>query len=148
MSTEYILELYKQLGHEQNKYVYFMLAAAASAMGFAIQKTTGMRVAWALVPIGIAIVLWSISFYYGSLNRIATNAVLHANLDLLKLYGKVHERQPPTTQTTEIAIKSTEEKLSIENEKAARYGIRQFRFLIAGGIAFLIWHIIEMIRVS
>jgi len=57
-----IFELYKQHQTGQDKYTYFLLATAAAAIAFAVQKTEGLRLSWWLLPSGAAILCRGASF--------------------------------------------------------------------------------------
>ncbi len=63
-----ISDLHKAHQVGQEKYAYFLLAAAATAIGFAIQKTEGLLLSRWLVPVAIATVFLGISFYFGCKN--------------------------------------------------------------------------------
>ena len=39
----------------QEKYTYFLLAAAGAAIGFAVQKTEGLLLSWWLLPVAFSI---------------------------------------------------------------------------------------------
>ena len=55
MSDENLRQLHDQLRTAQDKYTYFMLAAAASAVAFAVTRTDGLLLSWSMVPLGLAV---------------------------------------------------------------------------------------------
>lgn len=143
-----LLELYKQHQTSQDKYTYFLLAAAGAAIGFAVQKTEGLHLSWWLLPVGLAIVCWGISFYYGCKNVNWVQTTIYANYSLLQLKAGVHPEQPPHPQLTEAAIAGVRNAIATNAANAQFFGIWQFRMLIAGAIFFIGWRLLEMIRVT
>lgn len=64
--NEEINELYKSHSDGQRKYTYFLLAVSASVVAFAMQKTEGLKLTYSLIPLGMSIILFGISFYFGA----------------------------------------------------------------------------------
>jgi hypothetical protein len=65
MSHDELLEIHRQHRTGQDKYTYFLLAVTASAVAFAIQKTDDVIITYSLLPLGVAIIFWGFSFYFG-----------------------------------------------------------------------------------
>ncbi len=59
------LELARMLRTGQDKYTYFLLAAAAAAIGLALNRTHGNAFALTMIPLGLAVTSWGVSFYFG-----------------------------------------------------------------------------------
>lgn len=142
------LELYKQHQASQDKYTYFLLAAAGAAIGFAVQKTEGLRLSWWLVPVGLAIVCWGVSFYYGCKNIVWVQTAIYANHSLLQLKAGVHPNQPPHPELTTAAMSGVKEALDSNVSRAQFYGQWQFRMLITGALLFICWRGLEMVRIT
>ena len=111
--NEDLLELYKQHRTGQDKYTYFLLAAAGAAIGFAIQKTEGLVLSWWLLPVAVATPCWVVSFYFGCKNLIWVQTTIYSNYNLLQLRRGVHPEQPPHPQLVQAAISGVEEALKI-----------------------------------
>lgn len=141
VENSHLLELYKQHGAAQDKYTYFLLAAAGAAIGFAVQKTEGLRLSWQLASCGVAVLCWGLSFYCGCKNISWVKASIFANYSLLQLRQGSHPEQPPHPQLVQAAICGVESALGKNTAKAAFYYSWQFRLLIAGAVFFIIWHI-------
>jgi hypothetical protein len=141
-----LFELYKQHATGQDKYTYFLLAAAASALAFAIQKTDGLMISWWLLPAAAAALSWSISFFFGCKNLIWVQTAVYANYNLLSLKRGVHPEQPPQPQLVQAAISGVEKALDSNVKNAQFYAQWQFRSLVLGGVFFLVWHITELYR--
>ena len=55
MSDEYLLEMYRQQRTHQEKYIYFILAAAASAIAYALNRAQDRSLTIILNSLGICL---------------------------------------------------------------------------------------------
>ena len=134
MDDNTLVALHKQHRAEQGKYVYLLLAVAASAVGFAVQKTTGVGMQWSQLPLAVATGLWGTSFYCGCRHLLWSQATLAANSDLIKFKN---ENKPELAAAARSAM--------IGNAGDAEcYAKWQFRLLMIGAVSFLLWHVLEM----
>lgn len=143
-----ITNLHKAHQAGQEKYTYFLLAAAGAAIGFAVQKTEGLPLSWWLLPVALATVCWGVSFHFGCKNVIWVQTSILANFNLLQLRQGSHPEQPPHQELVSAAIRGVESALEKNGNKAQFYGIWQFRLLVAGAIFFIAWRVAEMVRIS
>jgi len=143
-----IFEMYKQHHAGQDKYTYFLLATTAAAMAFAVQKTEGLLLSWWLLPVGLAIVCWGVSFFFGCKHLVWVQTAIQANYNLLQLRQGVHPEQPPHPQYTEAAKRGVETALDSNIKDAQFYGVWQFRALILGAMFFIAWRVVEMVRIT
>ncbi|MGL5610577.1 MAG: hypothetical protein ACRDDN_21150, partial [Aeromonas veronii] len=65
MSGENEVELIKMYKAAQEKYIYFLMAAAGSGIGFAIVQTKVEKLAYHHALWGLSVVLWALSFLCG-----------------------------------------------------------------------------------
>lgn len=135
-----IVELHKAVRDAGEKYVYFLLAAAGAAIAFAITQTQTALLTQSKIPLGLAVVSWGLSFYYGCRQTAQTNAILHANYQYLRAQAGNHPQLPPDPEVLEI-FSQTLEQLA---DKSGRYVRWQFRFLILGAVFYIGWHVLEM----
>jgi hypothetical protein len=132
----------------QEKYTYFLLAAAGAAIGFAVQKTEGLLLSWWLLPVALSIVCWGVSFYFGCKNITWVQASKGANYNLLRLHNDSHPEQPSNEGELLGAVHGVKSALS-ENMKKAQFCYEwQFRSLVMGAVFFIGWRIAEMVRIS
>jgi hypothetical protein len=141
--SDQVKDLYLQHLAGRDKYTYFLLAAAGSALAFAVQKTDARTLTWSMVPLALAGLSWALSFYFGCKNVSWVQSVLYANLSLLQLKGGVHPRQPDNPDLG-AAVSGVNEALGRNAERAAFCAKWQVRFLVWGAILFLGWHVLEM----
>lgn len=145
MADDALIEIHRQHRTGQDKYTYFLLAVTASAVAFAVQKTAGLKITYSLIPLGAAVLLWGLSFYFGVKNLLWIQTSIYANYSLLQLQTGVHPEQPDHPQMLEAAIQGVKSALESNVNKAQFYGVWQFRLLIAGAILFVVWHVLEMV---
>ncbi|MFA6203240.1 MAG: hypothetical protein WC710_08665 [Gallionella sp.] len=143
-----ISDLHKAHQAGQEKYTYFLLAAAGAAIGFSVQKTEGLTLSWWLLPVALATVCWGISFHFGCKNVIWVQTSIMANFNLLQLHQGSHPDQPPHPELVSAAIRGVESALEKNANKAKFYGMWQFRLLVTGAVFFIAWRIAEMVRIS
>jgi hypothetical protein len=138
------LELYRATAAAQDKFTYFLLAAAGAAIAFAATRTQELRLAWSQLPLGFAVVLWGLSFYLGCLRVQQAISVFYANFELLKIQSGEHNQVGRHPQLVEAASDGIREAIEKNLERAAVFWKLQFLFLIAGTAAYLAWHVLEM----
>jgi hypothetical protein len=143
-----LAELHRTHTAAQDKYTYFLLAAAGAAIAFAVQKTENLPLSWWLLPVAGATLAWAASFYCGCKNLSWVGAAISANYALLQLRAGSHPKQPTHHQLLEAATKGTLSAVSGNIEKAQFYGLWQFRLIILGAALFIAWRILEMWRIT
>lgn len=148
MSMELQTHLSKQLAEAQTKYIYFLLAVAASAIAFVVQKTTGRSLSLNMLPLGLAVLCWSVSFFAGCRNRAYFSSMLHTNVALLKVQNGTHPGVPYHPDAIAAASEGIKEAADYNSSRANFWGNLQFRLLVLGAICFLVWHVIEMMNVA
>jgi hypothetical protein len=104
MANQDLMEIHRQHSTGQDKYTYFLLAVTASAVAFAVQKTSGLKITYSLFPLAFAVLLWGVSFFFGCKNLLWVSASISANYSLLQLHKGVHADQPNHPQLLEAAI--------------------------------------------
>lgn len=138
------MEVYKQHRNAQEKYVYFLLAAAGAAIGFAVNQTKELSLGYSQLPLAVAVILWGFSFYFGCRHITYVECVLYSNAELLKVKAGNHPKTGTNPQLIEIAIEGISSAIAQNVEDGAWYGRWQFRCLIFGSAFYLAWHVYEM----
>jgi hypothetical protein len=139
-----LLELYKQHRTGQDKYAYFLLAIVASAIAFAVNKTTDVKITSPDIPLILAVILWGFSFYFGCKYLQWCQTATFSNFNLLQLVKGVHPEQPDHPVMVEAAIKAVKSALESNSDNAGKYSNWQFYFAVLGALMFLIWHGIKI----
>lgn len=144
MSSENGRQIHNQLRSAQDKYVYFLLAVAASAIAFTAQITKDSVFSNALIPLGVAVIFWSLSFYCGCRNIQYTNSNMFANFELLKVEAGEHPEVLQNQQYIQLASDGIRQAMESNSGILSSYGFWQFRFLVLGSVSFIVWHLLEM----
>jgi len=145
MENQKELEVYKQLTTTQEKFVYFFIAIAGAAIAFAIKQTTNYKLTWNMIPLGLSILLWAISFWAGCRNRLFISSILYANAELLKVQNGNHPETGKNPQLIAAASEGIMKAIESNQEKTTFWGNVQIYGLFLGMISFIFWHLIEMI---
>lgn len=144
MSSEQQIELHRQHRTSQDKYTYFLLAAAASAVALTVNRTEGMVLHWSMLPLGIAVICWGLSFYFGCRHLGYVSSNISANYKLLQVEAGEDPEIGHHPEMIEAASQGIRQAIESNSEHANFLGHWQFRMLIAGALFYLGWHIAEM----
>lgn len=136
MASQNRLEIYKQHQMAQQKYAYFLLAAVGACVGFALTQTKDLALNVSQTPLVIAMLGWGLSFCCGCLHLRLVQTVMHLNILLLRSQQSGHEP-------------SEWEEVERDTMKRARKSGAalswQLGFFAIGVVAYVYWHISEMI---
>ena len=131
-----LAEHYRQ---SQGKNAYFLLAASASAIGFAITQLKVEPLTCIHIPLGISFLLWGISFYSGQRYLQWLISIVGKNLDYLS-----------TNYFPEIPDELKKESLNktkeIHDSKTKFYGPLQINTLFFGAMFYISYHLILMVQ--
>ncbi|MGD9874610.1 MAG: hypothetical protein AB7T27_10120 [Kiritimatiellia bacterium] len=133
-----------QLHSAQTRYTYFLLAAAASGIALSIQRTSGMAIERSMIPLGLAVICWSVSFFAGCRNRQYFHSTLYANFNLLQVQSGTHPDCLPRTDYIDAASQGIIKAMKRNTTLGNRWSQWQFRFLVLGAVLFVGWHVLEM----
>lgn len=143
-----ISELQKQHQASQEKYTYFMLAAAGACIAYATEKAIGVPLTIYLLLLALSVLCWSASFYCGCKCANTVQALIRANANLLSLHAGNHESQPEEPELLAAAIRGVRNAIDTNMNRAKLLNDWQFRFFVIGGVLFVGWRITEIIRVA
>jgi len=139
------LELFRQHRAEQSKYVYFILAAAAGGIALAVRVTSDATLHWSLIPLGVAVLLWGLSFYHGCRLLQCIQVLTRANAELLQAERGEHPKAGPEPWKRGVAVDVLKEVLERENTALGNHHWWQFLCLVAGAMLFVGWHVLEIV---
>jgi len=145
MPDKEIIELHRQLRTVQDKYTYFLLAVVAAAVAFAVKLTIDSTLSFSMIPLGVAIIGWGLSFFCGCRQLNYVSSTIYANYELLRVQKGIHPEAGANTQIVAAASEGIRQAIESNSNKISFFAKWQFRFLIAGALFFVVWHIIEMI---
>lgn len=144
MKKEQLDELKKIAQSYQDKYVYYYLALAVTAIGFTFTQTQDMENFHCFdIFLGLSIIFWGSSFWVGTRNRELHNTLIHAEHELKEIeYTLINFKNSPEAQgSANETIKKVLESKG-KNNKFSNYWQRNFFF--AGIISFVVWRVLEI----
>lgn len=144
MGNDREIEVYKTLRTSQDKYTYFLLAAAGAAIAFAVNQTQGASMAWSQFPLAAAIVSLGMSFFFGCRHINYVASTLYANIELLKVQSGQHSKVGTHQQLMAVASEGLMQAMEANTQRANRFGFWQFKLLVTGASLYVIWHVLEM----
>jgi len=144
MTSDRELEIHRSLRESQNRYTYFLLAVVGAAIALVINQTQSASLNWSQFPLAAAMLAWALSFLFGCLNRAYVSSGLYTNVALIEAKAGRHNLVGTNTEAIKIAAETLHEIFEDQSNKANKFGNLQFRFLIAGAIFYIAWHVFEM----
>lgn len=143
-SVESQIELAKQIRTGQQRYDYWLMAVAASAIALSIHDTKNSIFTLVLTPLAAAVSAWSFSFYAGCRRQLWIHAVLHSNAVQLKLADGDDPIARNDVGMIKVGIETIGEIIEDQSNKAAKWANYQFRALILGSVFYIAWHLLAM----
>ncbi len=139
------LELHKQFSASREKYIYFLLAASATAIGYAMAQSKIEPLDWVHIPLGISIFLWGTSFISGIrfIEYSISSTFQNQNYLAFKREVKSSRVSNPSELIVDFKIKLQTTLKKIERKKKL-YGKTQSLSLLYGGLAYICWHVTRM----
>ena len=103
-------------------------------IAYAMNQIEGEKLTPSLLPVGLAIMFWGLSFYYGinSIRRLMSTRII----------GVFKERDGIKTNPEYARL--AEDKFNEIGSLANKNSKRMYGFLYAGGISYIIWQVIQM----
>jgi hypothetical protein len=144
MSDEKARDVYKVASASQERFAFFILAASASAIAFAIVRTEDQALAPWLIPVGAAIVSWALSFLAGAEHVLARHEVFFLNLQLLRVQEGTDPVAGADLTKQQVIAAFIEEKANRKNGAARRLGRAQYLLFLFGAILYVIGHVMRL----
>lgn len=137
-------EVYRQFRTAQDKYAYFLMAAAGAGIGLAVNQTQTATINRSKIPLAGAIICWALSFVFGCRYIGTLTSSLYSNMELLKVQAGEHPKVGRHPQVIAAASEGIRNALEKHGNRATRFGRNQFVFLVAGAVLYVVWHVWEM----
>ena len=146
MSENLELQLGTEYKASQEKYCYFLLAAAASAIGFAITQLKIEPLQYHHIPLGISVALWAISFISGMQVIEYAGSLVFQNHNYLAFKRELRSFYKGSDAAQQMAsFKSIfNETVDKQSNRLELYGKLQKWSLLLGGLAYIVWHAVQM----
>ncbi|WP_427937032.1 hypothetical protein [Achromobacter marplatensis] len=144
-NSERGLQLTRTAQDFRQKYTYFLLTAVGAAIGFTVTQTKESILHWALIPLGLAVVSWSWSFFAGCRYLHHMSIVLYTNARIYRIAAGTDAAGNLDEKRKAELIKDLREKAFDPAEKGSERAYKyQLATFLLGAIFFLTWHILSM----
>lgn len=144
MTTDSELEIHRALRESQNKQTYFLLAIVGAAIALAVNQTQFSSLTWSQLPLAAAVLTWSLSFFFGCRNRAYVSCGLYTNAALFEVNDGRNKLVGTNPEAIQLARQTLHEIFEDQSSKANIFANLQFRFLVAGAVLYVTWHVLEM----
>ena len=113
----------------------FIIAVNGALIAYAFKQVENRSLTLDLIPLGIAIVFWGLSFYFGvtSVRKLISTRII----DIFRNTSNLVKQQPVYA---EIAREAFNKAGNVSNS----YNKKMFVFLYIGGCSYIFWQILEM----
>ena len=138
------IEIKKQFRQQQEKYVYYIIALCVAAIAFSITETRDSALKYSQIPLGIAVLSWGLSIYFGLKFIQTILSALHSNNSYLDVIKGIHPIVGNHPQKIEYASNILKETMEERGKTAGKLYDWQNIFFFIGFISFIVWHILEM----
>jgi len=142
--NEIQFNIQQEFRDKQEKYVYYLIALSVSAIGFSIYKTENQSLTYSQIPLGLAVLSWSISIFCGLkfLKYVISN--LYANNSYFEIIKGNHPNIGNQPELIKAGVEGFKEAMQINSDTMVKYFKFQGYTFYFGIILFIVWHIIEM----
>ncbi len=144
MQDDVSREVYRALREAQTRYTYFLLATAGAGIGLAVNQTQGAHLSVSQVPLGLAVLSWGLSFFFGCRHLADVASALYANAEVLRVESGENPDVGQHPQMVAAASTGIREAIEFNADRANRFGHWQFWFLVGGAVLYVAWHVLEM----
>jgi hypothetical protein len=144
MTDNRLLEVYRQFRTSQEKYIYFLLAADASAIAYALNRAEGRLLTVFLVPWGLSLLFWGASFFFGCMHILYLTSNLYANINLIEVQKGEHPDAGQNPQLINAATKGIQSAMEYNDDKATLFGKLNFSLFLSGVVTYIIWQVLVM----
>ena len=138
--------IYAKLHESQERYTYYILGLTVVAIGFIIVNNQIIELNLLYLPLGISLLLLSISFLFGLKHIEYKNSVLYANFELLKVEAGEHEDLPMDIQYIKAASDGIRSAIRKNINRAQTFGKWQNIIMIIGFLSYFVFIIIKPLK--
>ena len=115
-------------------FVQFIIAINGTLIGYSLKHIENKTFSFTLIPLGLSIIFWCISFFLGitSIRKIISVRILDVFKD--SFFVKVNSEY----------TKKTNEQIKLIGDKANNFNKHMYTFLYLGVFSYLVWQGTEM----
>lgn len=141
-------EIRQQFRQQQEKYVYYLIALSVAAIGFSVHITIGEPLKWIQLPLGLSVLSWGLSVFFGLKFIRYAISTLYANNAYFEIIKGQYPEVGSNPHLIDAATKGIKNAMETNITNASRISEWQNRLFYAGIVLFIVWHVIEMYAIS
>ena len=135
--------LYIKLRDSQEKYIYYLLGITVIAIGFIITNNQNIKLIPISIPIGIAIIFLSISFFSGLIHIEYINNAIAVNIKMLKIEAGEDPDFSHNSQYSKAAVVKIRKVFNFKIKKSNIYRWVQNILMITGMLSYFVFIILK-----
>lgn len=144
MSENLEIELARHYRTTQERYIYFQIAAAGSAIGFALTQSKLEPLQWLHFPLGVAVAMWAMSFIAGIRVIEYLGSVVFMNYDYLVKKRELLSYETGGVKGFEMLNTLADSVMRVKQKRCAFWRRVQTWCLLLGALSYIVWHGIRM----
>ncbi len=148
MSDSQQMELWRSHHAMQEKIVHFLMASAGACIGFALSQVKDLLLDRSHVALGLALLLWASSFWFGFRRVQLALGVIWSNGDLLKIKSGKHPKVGSNPSHVAAATDMVNSYISEQSSSAVASERLQVVTLILGVASYVVWQLLLMLQRS
>lgn len=137
-------ELRDAFRQQQERYVYYLIALSVAGIGYSMYNTNNQAFSMTQLPLGIAVLLWGISAYFGLKFLKYTTSNLYTNSTYFDIVKGIHPLVGNHPDDIGKAKMELSKIMKSNAHSASKYFIRHERFFYAAISIFVVGHIYGM----
>ena len=117
------------------QFVQFIIAINGTLIAYAFKQIEDKKLSFDLIPLGIAIIFWGLSFYFGisSIRKLISTRII----GIFRSTSDILNQDPNNKELSKKLFKKLVDTANSYNKK-------MYIFLYLGGCSYIFWQIIEM----
>ena len=137
-------DLMKEFRSQQQKYVYYIIALSVTSIGFSIFQTMNEPLKITQIPLGLAILSWGFSIFFGlSFIRYIISSI-YANIEYFNVIEGNNPDVVKKPQFKDSIIEGIKQAIQSNSKKTTKLFKSQNYLFYFGVVLFILWRIIEM----
>ena len=139
-----LIEINRQSHSLAEKHTYFLFGAVGACLAFALTQTKSTPLSWNHIVLGLAILSWALSFFFGCQRIESIMASKIANVILIQIDTGKHRLCKTSPDNLRRESQKVYDKYFDDVHNANRKLKFQLFSLIIGVVFYFSWHVYQM----
>ena len=135
--------LYEKYHDSMEKYTYYILGITVVSIGFIISNNMKINISLTSIPLGLSVLILSISFWFGLKHLAYVQSTMYANFELLKIELDENPSIPQNSAYIDAASKGIRSAIEINSKRSHLYAQWENRLMILGMLSYFIFIVLN-----